>query len=116
MDVERYAARRPRPAEAPEQLVVAAAAADREADGRGVDLEHDAGVVAELANEAEVEDHAVGRAALGQQLVELAQARDGALGGAVDTVEHLRPPAQGRKAGEELCGRVAETETAHARL
>ena len=63
-----------RRAEAADQVVVAAAAAEREAHRRVVDLEDRARVVAELAHEAEVEDHAVGHPALGEQLV---QARAG---------------------------------------
>ena len=76
LDVERHAAGGQRPAEAAEQVVVAAAAAEREAHGRVVDLEHRARVVAELAHEAEVEDHPVGHAALGEQLVQRAQPCD----------------------------------------
>src|SRR5215471_16508077 len=48
LDVERHAAGRKVPAEAPEQVVVAAAAADREAHGGVVHLEHGARVVTEL--------------------------------------------------------------------
>ena len=64
--------------EAAEQVVVAAAPAEREADRRVVDLEHRARVVAELAHEAEVEYHPVRDAALGKQLVQLAQPLHGA--------------------------------------
>ena len=46
--------------EAPEQVVVASAAADGDAERRVVDLEHRARVVAEVAHQAEVEDHALG--------------------------------------------------------
>ena len=75
LDVERDPARRERAAEAPDQLVVAPAAAEREAHRRVVDLEHGARVVAELAHEAEVEDHALGHAALGEQGVKARAAR-----------------------------------------
>src|SRR4051812_30900773 len=54
LDVERQAGRGQRPAEAPAQVVVAPAAADRVADGRVVDLEDGAGVVAQVAHQAEV--------------------------------------------------------------
>ena len=47
-------------AEAPEQLVVATAAADRRAERGVVDLEYRAGVVADRAHQPEVEDHALG--------------------------------------------------------
>ena len=60
VDAESEADRGQTPAEAREQLVVAPAAADRTAERRVVDLEHGSGVVAEVAHEAEVEDHALG--------------------------------------------------------
>ena len=53
----------------PDQLVVAPAAAQREAHGRVVDLVHRARVVAEVAHQAQVQDHAVGHAPVGQRLV-----------------------------------------------
>ncbi len=61
VDAEREADRGQAAAEAAEQLVVASAAADRGAEGGVVDLEHGAGVVADVAHEAEVEDHAARR-------------------------------------------------------
>ena len=57
---EREADRRQRPPEARQEIVVAPAAADRHAVGRVVDLEDGTGVVAEAADETEVEDHALG--------------------------------------------------------
>src|SRR5215207_6414286 len=50
-------------AEAADQLVVAPPAAQGKAHRRVVDLEHGAGVVAELTHQPEVEDHAVGHPA-----------------------------------------------------
>ena len=60
LEVEREAGGRVRPAEPPEQLVVAAAAADALTDGGVVDLEDRAGVVAEIAEQAEVDLDAIG--------------------------------------------------------
>ena len=54
LDVQRQPAGGQVAAEAADQLVVAAAAAEREANGRVVDLEHRARVVAELADEADL--------------------------------------------------------------
>ena len=65
LEVEREAGGRQRPAEAAHQLVVAAAAAEDVAERRVVDLEDRAGVVAEVAQQAEVEPDPVGDAALG---------------------------------------------------
>ena len=59
--------------EAPDQVVVAAAAADHVAERRVVDLEDRARVVAEVAHEAEVEDHAVGQPALRDAVGHLAE-------------------------------------------
>src|SRR5207302_8356487 len=63
---------RQRAAEAPQQIVVAAAAADRGAEGRVVDVEHGARVVADVAHEPEVEDHALGGGGL-EQIVDALQ-------------------------------------------
>ena len=65
--------------EAAEQLVVAPAAADRGAEGGVVDVEHGAGVVADVAHQAEVEDQPRGDLGL-EQLVQAAQPGDGRLG------------------------------------
>src|SRR4051812_11379606 len=59
LDLERPADRGERTAEAPEQLVVAAAPAQRDAELGVEDLEDRARVVAEVAQQPEVEDHAV---------------------------------------------------------
>src|SRR5690348_15829868 len=47
-------------AEAREHIVVASTSADRGTERGVVDLEHGAGVAAEVAHEAQIEDHALG--------------------------------------------------------
>ena len=64
LEVEREAGRRQRAAEAAHELVVAPAAAEDVAERRVVDLEDRAGVVAEVAQQAEVELDPVGDPAL----------------------------------------------------
>ena len=66
VDVERKADRRQRAPEAPQQLVIAPATADRRAKRGVVDLEHSARVVADVADQPEVEDHACGDIGLEQ--------------------------------------------------
>ncbi len=78
--------------EAPEQLVVAPAAADRGAELGVVHVEHGARVVADVAHEAEVEDDALGDVGL-EQLVDLAQAGDSLGDRAHPVGEHLGPAA-----------------------
>ena len=75
-------------AEAAEQLVVAAAAADGGTEGGVVDVEHGAGVVADVAHQAEVEDQPRGDLGL-EQLVQAAQPGDGRLGLVGGVGEHL---------------------------
>ena len=75
LEVEREARRGQRAAEAAHELVVAAAAAEDVAERRVVDLEDRAGVVAEVAQQAEVEPDPVGDAAGAQRLEGLAASR-----------------------------------------
>ena len=93
---------RQRAAEAPEQVVVAPAAAERLAERRVVDVEDRARVVAQAAGQAEVEDDALGDRVL-EQVEDVAQARAArrppAPGG---RVEHVGPAAQLRHAHEQL--------------
>src|SRR6478736_4714860 len=64
VDAEREPDRRQWPAEATEQVVVAPAAADRRSQ-RGIeDIEDGAGVIAEAAGQAEVEDDPLGDAGI----------------------------------------------------
>ena len=96
LHVQRPAAGGQVAAVAAEQVVVAPAAADRGAERRVVDLEHGAGVVVEVADQAEVEDHPLrdlGR----QQVVHGAQ-----LAGLRDPLEHLDAAAQLRHAQQLL--------------
>ena len=88
--------------EAPEQVVVAAAAADHVAERRVVDLEDRAGVVAEVAHQAEVEDHAVGEPALARRrprrLAAAASACPHVVAAELDrALDHLGPAAQLRQ-------------------
>src|SRR6202012_3329338 len=86
LDVEREPDRRQRTAERLKQLVVAAAGADRHPEGGVVDLEHRAGVVADVADQAEVEDHA--RRDLGSdEAVDLAHAAERIVQTAGEAVE-----------------------------
>ena len=77
--VEGEAGGRQLAAEAPEQPVVAAAAAEDVAERRVVDLEDRAGVVAEVAQQAQVELNAVRDAPRGKRVVGRAQPLRGAL-------------------------------------
>ena len=77
LQVEREAGRRQRAAEAAHQLVVAAAAAEDVAERRVVDLEDRAGVVAEVAQQAEVEADPVGDAARARARSNVAASRRG---------------------------------------
>src|SRR5215208_2654101 len=88
LDVQRPAARGQVAAEAAQEVVVAAAAADRGAERRVVDLEDRARVVAERVDQPQIEDHALGRRGLepvihGPELSRLGH-----------PVEHLGAPAQ----------------------
>ena len=90
--LQREADRRQAAPEAAEQLVVAPAAADRRAERGVVDLEYGARVVADVAHQPEIEDHARGDARL-EQLVHSAHAGD-SLGGRLRRVrQHLRAAA-----------------------
>ena len=106
VDAQREADRGQRAPEAAEQLVVAAAAADRRAERRVVDLEDGARVVADGAHEAEVEDHAGGdlsaRAARGRGACPATASATGA--GA--SCEHLWAAAPLRHLEQQL-GRFA---------
>ena len=86
----------PEPAE---QVVVATAAADRRAERGVVDLEDRAGVVADVAHEAEIEDHPLGHAGF-EQLVHQPQARHGLdrLLGGVGRAHPARRDAGARRA------------------
>ena len=93
LDVEREADRGQRPPERAEQLVVAAAAADRHPVGGVVDLEHRARVVAEVAHQAEIEDHARGHAPATAG-VDLSHTADCVVQPAGEPVEHLGAAAR----------------------
>src|ERR1700741_2052745 len=80
--------------EAADSGVLTPSAAEREAHGRVVDLEHRARVVAELTHEPKVEDHPVSHAAALELRMQRAQALDGVRHGAVRSLEHVRPAAQ----------------------
>ena len=109
LDVQREPDRRQRAAEAAEQLVVAAAAADRHAVRGVVDLEHRAGVVAEAAHEPEVEDDPLGDARR-QQRVHGAHPVAASLERAREALEHLRAAADLRHAQEQLGSPSVEPE------
>ncbi len=97
-----------RAAEAAQQLVVAPAAAQRGADPGRVDLEDRARVVAELAGQAEIEDHAVAHARR-QQLDHRGELRARLAG---QPVQHLRAAAQQRHARDPL----VQAQAAHLAL
>src|SRR3954452_21137909 len=97
-------------AKAAEQVVVAPAAAERRAERRVVDVEDRARVVAEVANEAEVEDHARGDLRR-EQLVPAPQSRQRIGERAFSAVEHIWPAAQLWHPQEQLGVALAEAGT-----
>src|SRR5215211_4738142 len=116
LDIQRDAAGRHWPPEAADQLVVAAAAAEREAHGRVVELEHGSGVVAELAHEPEIEDDAIGDAALGEQLVQGPEALHRFGDRPVGALEHLGAAAKLRQANQQLALGVRQAQLANPHL
>ena len=92
IDAEREANGRQRAAEAAEQLVVAATAADRRPQRLVVHLEYGARVVADAAHQAKVEDHARGDVRL-EQLVHFAHVRHGVGDNTLGAVQQLRATA-----------------------
>src|SRR6478672_2509255 len=113
VDAQCEADRGQRAAEAPEQVVVAAAAAERRAEPRVVHLEHRARVVAEVAREAEIDDEPprdLGR----ETLVEAQQAVGRVADRVADLLEHLGAAAQARDAQQQARVRVVDAQ--HAEL
>src|SRR5690606_1036644 len=106
LEVQGEAGGRQGPAEAAHELVVAAAAAEDVPERRVVDLDDRAGVVAEVAQEAEVELDALGDAALAQELVGGANPAQRLLDDLTAELdrppEHLRAAAQLREPEQGL--------------
>ena len=95
VDAEREPHRRQPASEAPEQIVVTSAAADWCSESGVVDLEHRAGVVADVAHETEVEDDALSDGRV-EELVDPPHARDGLVGLRRGVAQRLGPaPALG---------------------
>jgi hypothetical protein len=101
LDIEREADRRQRAAKGAQQLVVAAAAAQRNAVGGVVDLKQGPGVVAEAAHEAEVEDDPLRRRDR-QQAVNLAHPAQRVVQRALQALEDLGAAAGVRQAQQEV--------------
>lgn len=114
--VQRDPAGRSRGPEAADQLVISSTASEREAHRRVVDLVHRARVVAEHPHETQVEDHAVGRAAVVQRGVEGPQAVECSAGGASHPVEDLWAASQGREAHERVPRIRGQPEPVHQQL
>src|SRR3954453_10120102 len=112
LDVERPAARRQLAPEAAEQVVVAAAAAERHAERAVVDLEDRARVVAQRARHPEVEDDPPGRPGR-EPLVQAPQAAHRVGRRPRGQVEHLRAAAELRQAQEQVRGLVPHAQAAH---
>ena len=113
VDAQREADGGQRAAEAPEQVVVAAAAAERRAEPGVVHLEHRARVVAEVAREAEIDDEPprdLGR----EPLVEAQQAVGRVADRVAELLEHLGAAAQARDAQQQARVRVVDAQ--HAEL
>ena len=109
LDVEREPDRGQRPAERPEQLVIPTAGADRHPVGGIVDLEHGAGVIAEAAHQAEIEDHPR-RHLRRQQRVNVSHPTERIVHPAGESVEHLRSTAGTRQSQQQLGVRAGEAE------
>ena len=104
-----------RPAEAPEQVVVAPAAAERLAERRVVDVEHRARVVAQSAREAKVEDDVLGDGVL-EQVQDVAQAAQRVGHRTGRRLQHVGSAAQLRHAHEQVGVAGREVELAHLAL
>ena len=106
LQVEAEARGRHGSAEAADQVVVAAAAAEDVAQRGVVDLDDRAGVVAQVAQQAEVELDPIRDAALDQQVVgrlqPLRRALDGGPAELAGLLEHLRPAPQAGQAQQRL--------------
>src|SRR6185312_3293712 len=88
LDVQREANGRQRAPEGAQQLVVAAATAQRDAVGGVIDLKQRAGVVPQAPHQAQVEDDAVGHL-WGQEAVDLAHAAQRVVQRALQPLQHL---------------------------
>ena len=115
LDADGKARGRAGAAEVGQQVVVAAAAGEREAEARRVRLEDHARVVAEVADDAEVEAHVLLDAVRLEQAVDLREVVERAAALLIERervalLEHLRAAIEHGQVAERLLGLLGQVE------